>query len=103
MRKTSVTARMLASKAPLMTPDGLVLTGHTSSRILRLDLGNGRIVDHAEPKLQNLHFANLADLTNRKKTILIGKTDYIVRAYDEHTGFERVIRHSFIYHDYLCS
>jgi hypothetical protein len=45
MAKTSVKARMIAEKAPFVSiHDNLIFTGQKSSRILGVDLRNGRIV-----------------------------------------------------------
>ncbi len=97
MRKTSVKARMLAESAPIMTQEGLILTGQKTSRILGVDINSGRVL-HDTMAADNLGRVNsLSTLQNNKpksnkkviqQPLWVGRTDYTLRAFDGATGIE---------------
>lgn len=97
MRKTSVKARMLAESAPIMTQEGLLLTGQKTSRILGVDISSGRVL-HDTMAADNLGRVNsLSTLQNNKpklnkkviqQPLWVGRTDYTLRAFDGATGIE---------------
>ena len=97
MRKTSVKARMLAESAPIMTQEGLLLTGQKTSRILGVDINSGRVL-HDTMATDNLGRVNsLSTLQNNKpksnkkviqQPLWVGRTDYTLRAFDGATGIE---------------
>lgn len=110
MRKTSVKTKMLAEKSSLMTQDGLIITGHKTSKIFSLDIGSGDVLhDSSDIKksnntgrsvvsgsLQN-NLKSIQDGLNsfskstkvlKNKPMWLGRTDYILKAYDGITGLE---------------
>jgi hypothetical protein len=110
MRKTSVKTRMLAEKSSLMTQDGLIITGHKTSKIFSLDIGNGDVLhDSSDIKKSNntsrsvisgglknnlksiqdgLNSFSKSNKVLKNKPMWLGRTDYILNAYDGITGLE---------------
>jgi hypothetical protein len=103
MRKTSVKARMLAEKTPIMTQDGLLLTSQKTSRVFSVDMMNGRVIHDSETNSNNINNNNIVSTNNDipkklrtkgigsgavKKPLWLGRTDYTLRAFDEMTGLE---------------
>lgn len=104
LRKTSVTARMLAEKAPFINEDGLVFSGSKKSRLLGVDVSSGNVFhDSSEDdgcnRLRRLPPGDAGGKEKEKGSgegvsnpivspVWIGRTDYTVRAFDTKTGVE---------------
>lgn len=94
MRKTSVKARMLSEKTPFSAEtDGLFFSGSKTSRILTVDLNDGRIISSTGYKPideENMHgilkVDGLGNLGKIKTPFLLGRVDYTFTAYDTLTG-----------------
>ena len=81
MTKTSVKARMIAEKAPFISSqDNLVFTGQKSSKILGVDLSNGKIT-HDSSQLNAGNHANRAQRQRHTHTegLLSNKSKKVVR------------------------
>eukprot|EP01041_Mallomonas_annulata_P002756 gene2756-5426_t len=99
MRKTSVKARMLVEKTPFVTPDGVIFTGKKTSRLLGVDISNGRVVHDSDPDDPSTASAAMHNLNHphhplglrdsATKPLWLGRVDYTVRAFDEETGEEK--------------
>jgi hypothetical protein len=90
MRKTSVKARMLVEKAPFSSPEGLIFTSQKKSRVIGVDLANGKVL-HDLPSEERFRFATKKESNRRARKndpLWVGRTDYIFRAFDHITGTE---------------
>ena len=108
MRKTSVTARMLVEQAPFATQDGLIITSQTVSRVIGVDLVNGRVhqdmlgpvgvgviglgADDAKrgviPGRGAIYDREKSFNKKQRSPFLLGRTDYTLRAFNQITGYE---------------
>lgn len=94
MTKTSVKARMIAEKAPFISSqDNLIFTGQKTSKILGVDLSNGKITHDSSlrnSKLMRHHNEGLVSskFDPGKSSLWLGRTDYSFRAFDRSTGRE---------------
>ena len=108
LRKTSVTARMLAEKTPFVNDDGLVFSGVRRSRLMGVDINSGSIFhqsdslsedpsqpgrpmplgDSPEDELRPEDFSPPAALGSNARPLWIGRTDYTVRAFHSDSGIE---------------
>jgi hypothetical protein len=109
LRKTSVTARMLAEKTSFVNEDGLVFSGSKRSRLMGVDVSSGSMfhdsdtADTAGISGGSLPFSSADDedaldpdnfdgersvVTDTFSPMWIGRTDYTVRAFDSKTGQE---------------
>ena len=95
MRKTSVKARVMTENSPLVSKDGMILTGRKSCRLLGLDLNDGSLLaDIAPNKESKLHLpiksSDKAKLqSGRKIPFWLGRVDYHIQGIDAFTGFDR--------------
>ena len=91
MRKTTVKAQALAEKTPYSSKNGLIFTGHKNSRLLRLDLKNGRIIHDTgagdgEPLSSSTRRRTSNHAAEPIDHLWIGRVDYTLQAYDDITG-----------------
>lgn len=83
MRKTSVTARILADKTPFVSGEGVAFTGSKEDRIIGFDLSSGlSLLDRHDSVLK---------LTSKKKSVplFFGREDFIFRGIDTAIGGEK--------------
>ena len=107
LRKTSVTARMLAEKTPFVNDDGLVFSGMKRSRLMGVDMNSGSVFHQSDSlahdsdptdgrlpeggerdELRPDEFRPATTLDASVRPLWIGRTDYTVRAFHSDSGVE---------------
>jgi hypothetical protein len=82
MRKTQLSAKVLAEQSPFFSREGVSFTGSTRTRMLSFDVRSGDVLFDSEKKLHTVRKAENA------VPVWFGRVDYFVRAVDALSGFE---------------
>jgi hypothetical protein len=82
MRKTQLSAKVLAEQSPFFSREGVSFTGTTRTRMMSFDARSGDVLFDSEKKLRTVRKSENA------VPVWFGRVDYFVRAVDVLSGFE---------------
>jgi hypothetical protein len=88
IRKTPLTAQTLTERTPLLTKNGLLLTGRKQNKILGINFGDGTVthsldIESPSPKKKT---SSSSISTARKIPLWVGRVDYSVNGMDMESG-----------------
>jgi hypothetical protein len=87
IRKTPLTAQTLTERTPLLTKNGLLLTGRKQNKILGINFGDGTVthsLDIESPSPKKKTSSSIS--TARKIPLWVGRVDYSVNGMDMESG-----------------
>jgi outer membrane protein assembly factor BamB len=83
VRQTSVTAKTLIENTPFHAQDGLLYNGEKYSKLYEIDLKNGQLLNDFTSPQPTVK-------TPETSSLIVGRVDYILRAYNTETGQQEV-------------
>lgn len=84
VRTTSVTAKTLSENTPFHAQDGLLYNAEKLSKLYEIDLNDGQL-------LNDFSSSNPIPKKSNSNSVIVGRVDYLIRAYNTQTGQQAVI------------
>lgn len=85
VRSTSVTAKTLSENTPFHAQDGLLYNGEKFSKLYEIDLNDGQLLNDFTSSPSMPPFTK-----SESSTVIVGRVDYVIRAYNTATGQQEV-------------
>jgi hypothetical protein len=88
IKSSATTARALAAASPFLA-NGVLYTGEKVDSVVKIDLGTGALLEEFGGGSSSSPLAPTA--ARNESILLLGRTDFHIRAFDATSGLEQVI------------